>query len=78
MIVGACMELSDFVALDYKLKHAKSKKAVLESYPDLKGKTVKQVLGMILVNTMIITGKDFKKQKQSGLRRKWSFIIKRK
>lgn len=71
------MELSDFVALDYKLKHAKSKKAVLESYPDLKGKTVKQVLGIIMVNTMITTGKDFKKQRQSRLRRKW-FIIKRK
>ena len=57
----------DFIALDYKLKHAKSKKAVIDTYPELRGKTIQKVLGLIAVNTMVVTGKSLEEQKRNRL-----------
>ena len=57
----------DFIALDYKLKHARSKKAVIDSYPELRGKTIKEVLHLITVNIMVVTGKSLEEQKRNKL-----------
>lgn len=72
------MKSSDLIALDYRLKHAKSKKTVLKLYPDLAKKTIAQVRGLILVNIMLMTGKDLKKQKQNGLRKRLAMMMRRK
>jgi hypothetical protein len=72
------MKPSDLVGLDYKMKHAKSKKAVIKTYPELEDKTIAQVQGLISVNTMILTGKDFKEQKRNRLRKKSAILMKRK
>jgi hypothetical protein len=72
------MKSSDLIALDYRLKHAKSKKAVLKMHPELTGKTVSQVRGLILVNIMLMTGKDLKEQKQNGLRKKLAMMMRRR
>jgi hypothetical protein len=70
------MKQSELIALDYRLKHAKSKKAVLKAYRELIGKTVSQVRGVIAVNIMLMTGKDLKEQsriancKRMAVRRK--------
>ena len=61
------MNKFDFIALDYKLKHAKSKKAVIDSYPELRGKTIKEVLDLIAVNIMVVTGKSLEEQKRNRL-----------
>jgi hypothetical protein len=70
------VEQSDLVGLSYKLKHTRSKKAVINSYPELKGKTIKEVEGLIAVNTMITTGKSLKEQKETRQRRQY-FLLKR-
>jgi hypothetical protein len=69
------MKPSDFIALDFKLKHAISKKAVIATYPELKEKTIAQVQKLIMVNTMITTGKSIKEQQRNRLiRKKWLLI----
>jgi hypothetical protein len=72
------MKSSELIALEYRLKHAKSKRAVLKKYPELAGKTVSQVKGVISVNIMLMTGKDLKTQKQNGLRKRLAMIMKRR
>jgi hypothetical protein len=68
------MNQTDFIALEYKLRHAKSKKAVIESYPELKGKTISQVNGLIAVSIFIRTGKDLREQAKCRLRRRWAVL----
>jgi hypothetical protein len=70
------MKQSDLIALDFKLKHARSKKKIIDLYPELRGKTVPQVIKLIQVNTMILTGKSFKQQIQ--LQRKKGIIYGRR
>jgi hypothetical protein len=72
------MKPSELIALDYRLKHAKSKKVVLEKYSELTKKTVSQVKGLISVNIMLMTGKDLKEQKQNGLRKKLAMLMRKR
>jgi hypothetical protein len=62
------MKPSDFVGLEYRLKHARSKKAVIDNYPELKGKTIQDVKNLIMVNTMVTTGKSMDEQRQNKIR----------
>jgi hypothetical protein len=61
------MKPSDFVGLEYRLKHAQSKKAVIDGYQELKGKTIQEVKHLIMVNTMIMTGKSMDEQRQTKM-----------
>ena len=62
------MKPSDFVGLEYRLKHTTSKKAVIDSYPELKGKTIREVKNLIMVNTMVMTGKSMDEQRKTKMR----------
>jgi hypothetical protein len=69
------MKPSDFSGLEYRLKHTTSKKAVIDSYPELKGKTIQDVKNLIMVNTMVMTGKSMDEQRQTKM--KQFFAIRR-
>ncbi len=58
------MEKSDLAALDYKFKHARSKRKVIDEYPELRKKSVSQIKGILMVNMMIKTGLDMEKRKR--------------
>lgn len=70
------MNQTDFIGLEYRLRHARSKKGVIDSYPELKGKTIKEVMGLIATNTMIMTGKDFEEQREDQARKRY-FLLKK-
>lgn len=64
----------DFIGLEYKLKHAltnKNKRIIIDSYPDLKGKSLQKVKKLIAVNKMLMTGKSLAQQKKENIRRFW-------
>ena len=69
------MKPSDFSGLEYRLKHTTSKKAVIDSYPELKGKAIQDVKNLIMVNTMVLTGKSMGEQRQTKI--KQYFAIRR-
>jgi hypothetical protein len=72
---------SEFVALKYRLDHAKTseqKRLVIDNYPDLKGKSIKDVIGMIQAHTWVTTGVDFKEQKKRKKSRYWAGVWRKK
>ena len=69
------MNPSEFVSLKYKLSHAKTKeqrRAVIDSYPDLKGRSVKAVKDLLQAHVWVTTGDDFKEQKRKNRARFWA------
>jgi hypothetical protein len=58
------MKPSDLTAIAYRLRHsttAKAKREIINSYPELKGKTIKSVLSLIRVQEEFIQGKTRRK-----------------